>query len=131
MPRYDDEQAIRALYGQMLDAWGNAQRYAQFFSADADYIYGAGGVQHGWQEIVDGHEIVFSAWARDSRLEGRIERLRFLTDDVAVLLAYGHVVYLDNRSSDQNKRTVYTLIAQRVQNHWLFVSYQNTPLGKR
>lgn len=61
-PRYADEQAIRTLYRQMLDAWGDAQAYAQYFTADADYIYGAGGVQHGWQEIIDGHNVAFSAW---------------------------------------------------------------------
>ena len=124
-----DEEAIRALYQQMLDAWGDAQRYAEYFTPDADYIYGAGGVQHGWREIIDGHNVAFSAWARNSRLEGRIERLRFLTNDVAVLLGYGHVVYLDQRSSDQNKRTVYNIVAQRIDDRWTFVSYQNTPLG--
>jgi ketosteroid isomerase-like protein len=91
-PQYVDEQAIRTLYRRMLDAWGDAQVYAQYFTADADYIYGAG--------------------------------------DVAVLLGYGHVVYLDHRSSDENKRTVYTLVAQRLDGRWLFVAYQNTPLGK-
>ena len=126
-----DEQAIRALYRRMLDAWGDAEAYAQCFTADSEYIYGAGGVQHGRQEIIDGHNIVFSAWARASRLEGRIDRLRFLTDDVALMIAYGHVVYLHQRSSDQNKRTVYTLVAQRIDGEWIFVSYQNTPLGHR
>lgn len=53
-----------------------------------------------------------------------------MTSDVAVLLGYGHVVYLDHRSSDQNKRTVYTLIAQRLDSRWLFAAYQNTPVGK-
>lgn len=129
-PQYADEAAIRALYHRMLGAWGDARAYAACFTPDADYIYGAGGVQHGWQEIIDGHNVAFSAWARQSRLEGRIERLRFLSGDVAVLLGYGHVVYLDQRSSDQNKRTVYTLVAQCFEGRWLFVSYQNTPLGK-
>ncbi|MDQ1128606.1 SgcJ/EcaC family oxidoreductase [Microbacterium sp. SORGH_AS_0888] len=128
-PSYADETAIRELYQRMLDAWGDSEAYAAFFSPDADYIYGAGGVQHGWKEIIDGHDVIYSAWARNSRLEGRIERLRFLTPDVAVLLGYGHVVYLDQRSSEQNKRTVYTLVAQRIEGEWVFVSYQNTPLG--
>ncbi len=47
------------------------------------------------------------------------------------LIAYGHVVYLDNRSSDQNKRTVYSLVAQRRDTRWIFAAYQNTPLGRR
>ena len=129
-PTLADESAIRDLYRRMLDAWGDSRAYAACFTPDADYIYGAGGVQRGWQEIIDGHDVAFSAWARDSRLEGRIERLRFLTADVALLLAYGHVVYLDHRSSDQNKRTVYTLVAQRLEGEWVFAAYQNTPLGR-
>jgi uncharacterized protein (TIGR02246 family) len=128
--QYADETAIRDLYQRMLDAWGDAEAYADCFTPDADYIYGAGGLQHGWQELVDGHRIPFSAWARNSRLEGRIERLRFLTHDVALIIAYGHVVYLDDRSSEQNKRTIYTILAQRIEERWRFVSYQNTPLGQ-
>lgn len=127
--RYADEAAIRDLYRRMLDAWGDAEAYAECFTPDADYIIGAGAVQHGWAEIVDGHRVAFSAWARSSRLEGRIERLRFLTPDVALLIAYGHVVYLDHRSSDQNKRTVYSLVAHRLDGRWTFAAYQNTPLG--
>lgn len=126
-----DETAIRNLYQQMLDAWGDAEAYAQCFTPDADYIYGAGGLQQGWKEIIDGHRIPFSAWARNSKLEGRIERLRFLNSDVCLLIAYGHVVYLDDRSSDHNKRTIYTIVAQRIDGRWAFVSYQNTPLRHR
>lgn len=128
--RFTDEKEIRRLYHRMLDAWGDADAYASCFTPDADYIYGAGGLQHSRQEIIDGHKIIFSAWARNSRLDGRIERLRFLTADVALIIAYGHVVYLDQRSSDQNKRTIYSLVAQRVSGEWMFVTYQNTPLGK-
>ncbi len=48
---------------------------------------------------------------------------------VALLIAHGHSEYLDNRSSDGNKRTVYSLVAQRLEGHWLFAGYQNTPLA--
>ncbi len=41
----------------------------------------------------------------------------------------GHIVYQDYRSSEQNKRTVYTITARRDPDGWTFVSYQNTPLG--
>jgi hypothetical protein len=74
-------------------------------------------------EIVDGHKIIFSAWARNSRLEGRIDSITFLAPGVAQLVAYGHIVYQDHRSSDQNKRTI---TARRDPDGWSFVSYQNT-----
>lgn len=128
-PTYRDEAEIRQLYQRLLDSWGDATAYAECFTQDADYVIANGKIQSGWREIVEGHEIVFSAWGRNSSLAGRVHRLRFLTPDVALLIAYGHVVHDDHRSSDANKRTVYTLTAQRVDGQWRFVAYQNTPLG--
>jgi uncharacterized protein (TIGR02246 family) len=129
-PTFADETTIRGLYQQMLDSWEQgAEAYAECFSPDATYIIANGKIQRGWQEIVDGHKIIFSAWARNSRLEGRIDTITFLTPDVAQLVAYGHIVYTDHRSSEQNKRTVYTITARREPDGWTFVSYQNTPLG--
>lgn len=128
-PTYQDETQIRALYRQMLDSWQDAVAYAQCFAPDADYIIADGKLERGWKEIVEGHEIIFSAWARNSSLEGRIDRIRFLTSDVAILTAYGHIIYNDDRSSDNNKRTIYTLTAQKTDATWTFVAYQNTPLG--
>lgn len=129
-PTFADETAIRDHYRQMLASWEHgAEAYAECFAPDATYIIANGKVQRGWQEIVDGHQVIFSAWARNSRLEGRIDSITFLTADVAHILAYGHIVYLDHRSSEQNKRTVYTITARREPDGWTFVSYQNTPLA--
>lgn len=129
-PSFADEQAIRALYQTMLDSWEKgATAYAECFAPDATYIVGNGMIEQGWQEIVSGHEIIFSAWARNSRLEGRIERLQFLLPDMALIVAYGHIVYKDHRSSEKNKRTVYSLLAQKSGGRWQFVFYQNTPIG--
>lgn len=128
-PTFADETAIRDRYQQMLVSWEHgAEAYAECFAPDATYIIANGKVQRGWQEIVDGHRLIFSAWARNSRLEGRIDTITFLTADVAQLIAYGHIVYKDHRSSEQNKRTVYTITARRDLHGWVFVSYQNTPL---
>jgi uncharacterized protein (TIGR02246 family) len=129
-PAVADEVSIRQHYQRMLDSWElGAQAYADCFAPDATYIIANGMVQRGWQEIVEGHEIIFSAWARNSRLEGRIDSIRFLTQDVAQLVAYGHIVYKDHRSSERNKRTIYSITARRDEDGWQFVSYQNTPFA--
>jgi uncharacterized protein (TIGR02246 family) len=125
---YDDDVKIRELYRRMLYNWGDAKAYAECFSSDADYIIANGMIEHGWKEIVEGHEIIFSAWARNSHLEGTIQSIRFLSGDIAYVIADGHIVYDDNRSSDANERTVYSLIAQRLDGAWIFVAYQNTPI---
>lgn len=126
---YADEAAIRDHYQHMLDCWGDAVAYAECFTPDADYIIADGMIEHGWKEIIDGHEIIFSAWTRNSRLIGQIESIRFITIDVALLIARGHIEYLDNRSSGGIKRTVYSLVAQRFEGRWRFAAYQNTPLA--
>ncbi len=129
-PNFGDEQAIRALYRTMIDSWelGSAA-YAECFAPDTTYIVGNGMIEQGWQEIVDGHDIIFSAWARNSRLEGRIERLQFLLPEIALIVASGHIVFKDHRSSDANKRTIYSLLAHKVSGKWQFVFYQNTPIA--
>lgn len=122
-----DEAQIRALYRRMLDCWLDAPAYAECFAHEADYITGGGKLERGWRENVEGHQIIFSAWARQSRLAGRIDAIRFLTADVAVLTAYGHIVFEDVRA-DAGKRTIYTATVHKLDGHWLFAGYQNTPL---
>lgn len=127
--RFTDESAIRELYGRMLGAWGDAQAYAECFTPDADYIIG---LRWSPARLVADHrrsQRRLLGLGAQQPARGRIERLRFLTSEVALLIGHGHVVYLDHRSSDQNKRTVYSLVALRRDEHWLFAAYQNTPLG--
>lgn len=127
-PTVKDEEMIRELYARMLASWSDADAYASCFTQDAVYIVASGMIEDGWKEIIEGHKIIFSAWARNSHLEGNIQRIRFLSPEIALVIAGGHIVYDDNRSSADNKRTVYTLIAKKDHDDWLFVAYQNTPI---
>lgn len=126
-----DDAEIRQLYPRMLASWQDARAYAECFTPDADYIIANGKLEHGWDEIISNHELIFGARARNSHLEGRIYQIRYITADVAILTAYGHIEYDDHRSSELNKRTIYTLTALRRPEGWRFVAYQNTPLGTR
>ncbi len=47
--------------------------------------------------------------------------------NVAVLTAYGHIIF-EGHHADAAKRTIYTATAQKIDDHWIFVGYQNTPL---
>lgn len=130
-PKLADERDVRHLYEQLLQRWEQgAEAYAECFSQDAIYIVGTGMIENGWNEIVEGHEIIFSAWARNSRLRGTIDEIRFLSPAIAIVVAHGNIEYKDHRSSELNTRTVYTLIAQKREGGWIFVHYQNTPILK-
>lgn len=56
-----DEEQIRAPYQRMLNTWLDAQQYAQCFAPGAHYVTGGRKLERGQKEIVDGHEIIFSA----------------------------------------------------------------------
>ena len=128
---YQDELAVRALYKRLIDAWNDSEAYAECFAPDVDYIIANGKLEHGWKEMVENHDLIYSAWARNSRLVGKVHRIRFLEPSIAIMVAYGHIEFTDHRPSKDNQRTVYTLVAQKQDNHWRFVHYQNTPLGSR
>ncbi|MEL5958876.1 hypothetical protein AADR41_29620 [Streptomyces sp. CLV115] len=58
-----------------------------------------------------------------------IESIRFITSNVALLIAHGHIEYLDHRSGDGIKLTFHSLVTQQLGGRWLFTACQNTPLG--
>lgn len=124
----DDERQVRALYQRLLDSWGDAEAYAACFTEEADYVISDGALEHGRAEIVAGHDIIFSSWARDTRLAGTIHSLRFLTSEVAYVLAYGHIESGESPGDAEKEGTVYSIVAQKLGEEWLFVAYQNTPL---
>ncbi len=69
---FADERGIRDHYQRMLDSWEyGAEAYAECFTPDATYIIANGKVQRGWQEIVDGHTIIF--WRGPVTADSRAE----------------------------------------------------------
>jgi len=40
----------------------------------------------------------------------------------------GHQIIFPSHRADAGKRTIYTATAQKIDDHWIFVGYQNTPL---
>ncbi|MCX4098017.1 SgcJ/EcaC family oxidoreductase [Nocardia sp. alder85J] len=121
-----DESAIRTLYRSLLDSWPDPDAYAAHFAADVDYIIADGTIEHGRGDIIDCHHTIFGTWARNSTLAGDIDNIRFLTPDVAIITAHGHIVLPDNPRPPRN--TVYTLTTHKTDRTWSIVAYQNTPV---
>ncbi len=125
----DDEAKIREVYDALISAWAknSAEDYAAVFTHDAEYIVASGVVEHGRAEIIAGHQQIFDTWAKGSTLRGEITSIKWLTPDVALVLAGGSV--LEAGSTDSDEVTVYSLVALRdVAGKWLFAAYQNTPV---
>lgn len=104
-------------------------RLRRGFAPDAIHIATGGRLDRGRAEITDGHTAVLSAWGRGSSKTGRIDRLQFLTADIALLTAYGDITFEAEPAGEQIRRTIETLTAQKVDWSSALVTCQYTPLG--
>ena len=81
-----DQEQIQQLIPAYLQAWdrGDAQALAGFFASDGDLMIPTGAVFRGPANIAAFYASAFDAGYRGSKAEGKIERLRFVSPDVAV-----------------------------------------------
>lgn len=78
------------------------------FTPDADYIVSSGVVERGREEMVAGHRLIFTTWAHGTRLAGGIDSIRFLTSDVAFVVAHGTMLLPGQEEIDPRELTVYS-----------------------
>jgi uncharacterized protein (TIGR02246 family) len=118
-----DAPAVRHLLDRLVAAWndGDAAAYAGLFVEDADYVTFFGHNMAGRAAIEEGHRALFQGPLKGSRLAVRdAPKIRFLTPDVAVVLASG------GSPGGDGQESVITLTAVRHGADWRFGSFQNT-----
>jgi uncharacterized protein (TIGR02246 family) len=124
-----DEMQVRDLMDQLVARWdaGDAEAYGELFSEDAVYVGYDGIRQEGRAGIVQMHGLLFAGVLRGSRLVGtRIEDIRAVGPDTAVLRATGTVVLRWQRGPAKRRFSRQTLVAQRTADGWQFVAFQNS-----
>jgi uncharacterized protein (TIGR02246 family) len=132
--RAADERAIRAVHGQVLDAWGagNGKAFAASFSDDALFIGFDGSVMRGREQIASTHQDVFDRWMKGTRLVEEQTEVRFVDPDVAIVHTLGGTVMPGKSEPTPERDSIQTLVAVRDAGGWSFVSFQNTrirPIG--
>ena len=108
-PTTADEAAIRSIPFQMIDAWnkGDGEAFAAPFAEDADFIAFEGTHLKGRQEIAAFHQQLFDTAVSRSHLDGKIEFVRFLNPQLALMHAVdttrlsGHRITFPSRDSMQ------------------------------
>jgi uncharacterized protein (TIGR02246 family) len=86
-PNAADDDAIRAIHQQMIDAWdaSSGAAFAAPFTDDADVVAFEGTHLQGRQEITAFHQQAFDTVVKGSRLEGEVKFVRFLSSRLAVM----------------------------------------------
>jgi uncharacterized protein (TIGR02246 family) len=124
----DDEATIRALYQQKMDGWnaGNGKAFAEPYTEDSDYIGFDGTYLKGRQEISSFHQMLFNKFLKGSRLVGKIRSIRFLTPDIAIVVAVSGTVMAGQSDIDPGRNSVHMLVAIKQNTNWHFAAFQNS-----
>lgn len=123
-----DDQAVRALYTDMLTQWNerNASGIARLFDRDG-HVVGFDGSQ------LEGHRAIESEMARifadhqPAQYVGIVREVRFLSETVALLRAVAGMVPPGQRDLNPALNAIQTLIAVKQDSTWQIALYQNTP----
>jgi uncharacterized protein (TIGR02246 family) len=128
-----DEAAIRDLFRKVLDDWGSGDGYAygSRFTEDADYVAFEGTHTRGREEISSSHQELFDKWLKGTRLVGRVESVRFLSPDVALVHATGSTVFPGEDRPRPSRDSIQTLVAVKREGGWIFTAFHNNRIVRR
>jgi uncharacterized protein (TIGR02246 family) len=128
-----DETAVRGTFQRLLDAWGrgDGSAYGAWFTDDADYVAFDGSRTVGRRAIAESHQRLFDTWLKGTRLTGRIEAVRFLCPDVALVHATGGTIFAGEAAPRPSRDSIQTLVAVRRDGEWRFTAFHNSRILRR
>lgn len=123
----DDGIAVRGLYQELMDGWneGSGEAFAAVFTEDGDLVAFDGAHFKGRREIAPFHQELFDKWMKGTRLVGRVESIKFLTPDVAVVHAAGSTVMRGKKEPSPERDSILTLVAVRQNGEWRLAAFHN------
>lgn len=128
-----DEAAIRELFQQLLDDWGRGDGYAygSRFTEDADYVAFDGSHTRGRDQIAASHQQLFDRLMKGTRLVGRVEQIRFLSPEIALVHATGGTIFPGEAQPRPSRNSIQTFVATKREGGWRFTAFHNTRILRR
>jgi uncharacterized protein (TIGR02246 family) len=123
-----DETTIRNLYQRTIDGWNKASgdAFAAPYTDDSDFIGFDGTYMKGRQQIASFHQMLFDKFLRGSRLIGKVRSIRFVTVDIAIMIAVGGTVMAGQSDIEPERNSIHTIVAVKRNNNWYFTAFQNS-----
>jgi uncharacterized protein (TIGR02246 family) len=122
-----DEQALRAIVTQLVDAWnaGDAAGFAAPFSDDAIFIHVYGGQLDGRAAIEGAHHRILTTFYKGSRNHYDVRSVRFPRPDVALVLLEAKLQF-EEQGQPREIQARPTLVAVKDGGKWVIHAFQNT-----
>jgi uncharacterized protein (TIGR02246 family) len=96
------------------------------FTPDSDYVTFDGTELHGFEENRKLHESLGQGILRGSRLTCQVHRVRFLTNDIAVVHSTGNLQLRFHPRPKPNRNSIQTMVVHRTAQGWQIEAFQNT-----
>ena len=122
-----DDERLSTLFERMCQAWsdGDAVAYGACFTEDCDYVSFDGSRATGRAPMADSHDKLFRGVLYGSTLVGKIESIRHLAADVALLYGTGSVRVAWRSRPPSRRLTRNTIVAVRTEEGWQFTAIHN------
>lgn len=116
-----------ACLDRIRDAWNNvdSEAYGAEFEEDATYVAWSGELQHGRQQIVEGHAEIFAKWLDGKKMRVTPIRKVQLSETSAVFTTVGG---LGAEDAPYDKFQTFTFV--RRGERWFCTAYQNTKMDE-
>lgn len=124
----DDSKEIQQLYQKKICGWniGDATKFAEPYSEDADFIGFDGTYLEGKQQIITFHAMLFDKFVRGTRLVGKIKHIRFPIPTVAIVVGISGTIERGHDGINPERNSIHTIVAVKADQTWKFISFQNT-----
>lgn len=123
-----DKKTIESIVEGLVDSWkaGDGDKFASYFSADADFTVWFGLRMKGQKDIAFGHNMIFKNFYANTVWNLKVDNFRFLSEDIALVQASGSVLK-EGDDAPAEPDAVPLLVFQRLDDNWKIIALQNTP----
>lgn len=129
-----DDEAIKQVVQSMVEGWNNksGEQFASRFAPIHDYVIINGIFM---REIspadnAASHQRIFDTFYADVNLHYNLEKIRYLTDSIAIVHVSGFLYKKGNKpeNADSLKKAIITMVMQKKDGNWQIEAFQNTPV---
>ncbi|MFB6453956.1 SgcJ/EcaC family oxidoreductase [Chitinophaga sp. Hz27] len=124
-----DEQQIYAKTAAMKLMFQEPSRelFETLFTKDCDYVTFMGQHFKGINQNLAAHRKLASTWLfRGAELVSEIKQIKFMSEDVAVVITEGAIKFRWQKSVTQNRLSINTNVFIKTDGEWKLASFQNT-----